>query len=252
MAGFTVDRPSGKVYWMEVNGCSPCGGMICQGCPRIRRANLDGNGVETLFTFPNGTTANHSDIAVDSAAGKMYWSDRQFAPHLQRSNLDGSNVQTLTTLVAPFTGVAEIVLDVAGGRIYWIETAGGVPGQSRIVRANLDGTNLQQLVLYPVQEARPRGLALDIPCGKLYWTLSGFCPGEPNGRIIRANLDGTQVEDRTTGRLIMLNVGVTGGSSCPTSNSPPCGTCGAGAGLMTSLALLGMTAMRRVRRRTRH
>lgn len=247
---FFVDRAGGKVYWIEGRGCAPCGGGLCTECPRFRRANLDGTSVETIFTFPNGTTSNHSDIAVDSAAGKMYWSDRQYAPHLSRANLDGSNMETLTTVVAPFTGVSRIALDVAGGKLYWIESQSSVPGESRIVRANLDGTNLQELVRYPKQTPTPRGLDLDATCNKFYWTLSGFCPNGADGRLIRANLDGTLVEDRSTGRLVLSDVAVPAGSSCP-ATTPPCGACGTGAALMTSLALLGMVAMRRRMKRRR-
>ena len=48
------------------------------------------------------------DIALDLAAGKMYWTDN-FTDRIQSANLDGSNVQDVVTgLVGPInnTGIA--------------------------------------------------------------------------------------------------------------------------------------------------
>ena len=111
----------------------------------------------------------------------MYWADAR-AGKIQRGNLDGSEVEDLIT-----SGLDEpsaIVLDVAGGRVYWTETPYLQPG--RIRRANLDGSNVEDLV---TDFSGSWGMALDAAGGKMYWTASG------PSRIQRANLDGSDIED---------------------------------------------------------
>ena len=77
----------GKVYWTEKNSDST---------GQIRRANLDGTNPEELLTLmgvPHG-------IAVDTASGKVYWTDTN--GRIQRANLNGTEVQDIVTnLVSP-------------------------------------------------------------------------------------------------------------------------------------------------------
>ena len=101
-----------------------------------------------------------------------------------RVDLDGSRQTTLVTI--PPVGVTPrgIVLDVAGGKMYWAE------GGTKIRRANLDGSGVVDLV---TGLTTPRDIDLDLGAGKMYWTDSG------TGKIQRANLDGTAVQDILTG-----------------------------------------------------
>jgi hypothetical protein len=73
----------GMMYWVVSDGRSQQNG-------KIRRANLDGSGVETLVKglhSPRG-------IALDLPGGKMYWTAKH--PQLiQGANLDGSALETL-------------------------------------------------------------------------------------------------------------------------------------------------------------
>lgn len=107
---------------------------------------------------------------------KLYFADVGTAT-ISRANPDGSDVETLITGVAPW-GLA---LDIAGGKIYWVSFS-----NQRLSRANLDGTNLEVLVTGMTGEE----LALDLESGKVYWSGSG--------KIQRANLDGSGVEDVIT------------------------------------------------------
>jgi low density lipoprotein receptor-related protein 5/6 len=148
---------------------------------KIRRANLDGTGVEDLVTtglfFPTG-------IALDVAGGKMYWTD--FGTNrIHRANLDGTNVENVVTGLSGPVGIA---LDVAGGKVYWVENA-----LDKIQRADLDGTNVEDLV---TGLSSPQGIALDVANGKMYWT------DNTTDKIQRANLDGTNVEDLITTGLV--------------------------------------------------
>ena len=148
---------------------------------RIRRADLDGSGVEGLVT--TGLT-NPAGIALDVAAGKMYWTDNGI-DKIQRADLDGSNVEDLF-VPGGLSSLRHIALDVAAGKMYWPDA-----GSNDIQRANLDGTGLEPPLVTGLPA--PNGIALDVAAGKMYWTDLGTL------KIQRANLDGTVVEDRLTG-----------------------------------------------------
>jgi sugar lactone lactonase YvrE len=157
-----------KLYWTSH-----------QGLPSIQRANLNGTGVEDLVTglgIPLG-------IALDIAAGKMYWGDSG-PDKIQRANLDGTGVEDLVT--AGLEDPIGIALDIAAGKMYWTDAI-----TQKIQRANLDGTSVEDLVTAGLD--RPAGIALDVAAGKMYWTDFG------TAKVQRANLDGTSVEDLVTG-----------------------------------------------------
>ncbi len=58
----------------------------------IKRSDLDGTNVELLVT----TTGQFSQMGVDFASGKIYWSDLG-TDTIQRANLDGTNVEDVIT-----------------------------------------------------------------------------------------------------------------------------------------------------------
>ncbi len=211
--GITIDPIGRKLYWTDLFASV-----------RIRRADLNGLGVENLVT----TDVPAYGIALDLAAGKMYWTPsfqkiqranldgsevedfittelfpRGLAidavnrklywttiagglPTIQRADLDGSNVEVLVNsgLVSP----VDIELDLQNGKMYWVDDLLGT-----VQRANLDGSNVEVLVS---GQGQSPGIALDLISGKVYWTTFGF----GNGTIRRANLDGTKVEDLVTGQ----------------------------------------------------
>ena len=121
--------------------------------------------------------------AGEADAQKIYWTDIG-SSRIQRANLDGSVVEDLvTTSVILPTGIA---LDVSAGKMYWTEAS---PADFMIMRADLDGANGELLV---TGLTSPSGIALDTAAGKMYWTDIG------TGKIQRANLDGTALEDLVT------------------------------------------------------
>ena len=69
-------------------------------------------------------------------------------------------------------------MDVAGGKVYWTETAAQ---SGRIRRANLDGSSVQN-----VATGLMAPLSFAVASGKVYWTSAR--------RLQRANLDGTNSE----------------------------------------------------------
>ena len=122
-----IDQGAGKMYWTE--------SWINQGA--IRRANLDGSGVQTIFPF----VSKPEGIAVDPLAGKLYWAESSasyFDPNnmnaIYRSNLNGTGKEQLISLL----GATGITLDLVNSKMY-------LPDFNRIIRTNLDGTGVEVL-----------------------------------------------------------------------------------------------------------
>ena len=163
------------MYWAcEAKG-SPTG--------TIQRANLDGSDVEDLLA----TGFIHPwQLALDIAGGKMYWVDIT-TQKIQRANLDGSKLEGLisTSLWNPWG----LELDLAASKMYWTEV-----GSGKTRRSNLNGSRAEILL-----DRRPvKDFVLMPPEGKLYWT-QGTRWEEGAGKILRANLAGSQVEELATG-----------------------------------------------------
>ena len=138
--GIALDIAGGKMYWAN------------DWTSTIRRANLDGSGVETLVSgleSPQG-------IALDIAGGKMYWADEDWGGTggtIQRANLDGTNIEILVSGLESPQGIA---LYVANNKLYWTQSWGPYKG---VNVANLDGTNIETLVS-DVNVGLPGGIAL--------------------------------------------------------------------------------------------
>ena len=172
MAGIVQDIASelaeSKIYWTT---------LYSHGdyfTAAVLRSNLDGSNIEYVATAnrPRG-------IALDVTGGKVYWVDHsgsiaraELYGATIESVLNGSNVEyVLTGLDA---NLADIALDVVGGKMYWASYTD--LGTGAIQRADY-----------------PKHIALDVVRGKIYWTLLG-------GHVIqRADLDGTNIEDVLTG-----------------------------------------------------
>lgn len=218
-SGIALDLAAGKVYWTDAF------------TDKIQRANLDGSSLEDLVTIP---MVFAREIGLDLADGKMYWVHSGTSQVL-RANLDGSHVEPLVS--ADMQGAWGMAVDGLSGRIYWSgdtrimgadlngEDIQGVvvteelepwgialdleenrvyfadSESFKIRRSNLDGSNMEDLVYtYP---RSPIGIDLDQARGKVYWTEYDelFVPTGPPGRILRANLDGSNVEPLVGGEL---------------------------------------------------
>ena len=206
-----VDMVGDKVYWAEQTGSNS---------GRLRRANLNGTNVQLIREL---TSVPHQ-LALDTTNGKLYLTNSR--GKVQQMNLNGSSFQPdfVVNLEAP----RGIVVDAAGGKVYWTEQTGDRSG--RIRSADLDGSNVRlvkELTSVPqglaldtangtlyltnswgkvqrmnlngsgfkpnliVNLASPRGVAVDVAGGKVYWT--------EEGKIRRANLDGSNRQDVATG-----------------------------------------------------
>jgi hypothetical protein len=126
--------------------------FLAEGGTGIERADFEGFELETLQSEPTGFA---DGIALDTATGKMYWTDTD-ASVIWSANLDGSDAQVvLDDFGAEPVGIA---LDIATGKMYWTDRDG-------VKRANLDGTDQEVLTREPA-----RGfIALDLSTGQMYW-----------------------------------------------------------------------------------
>ena len=155
-----------QLYWIDA------------GRGAIQRSNTDGTAVETVVTGPGVS----GGIAVDAAAGWIYWSQSfgSTGGSIQRSRLDGSDRHTI---IADQTdrpiGVA---VNPGSGELFWTTTnASGTTGSIR--RSASDGTSPQ--TVYQGSLRQPFGITLDPTAGVVFWSDVG------NAAIQRSNFDGS-------------------------------------------------------------
>jgi hypothetical protein len=85
-------------------------GGVTGGRAVIRRSNLDGSGVETVFDAPS-TDSHPFDLALDPLGGEIYWTVAiPGAGRLRRANLDGTNVEDLITGIPPGVLALDVVV----------------------------------------------------------------------------------------------------------------------------------------------
>ena len=166
--GLAVNPVAGHVYWAQANEGD------------IRRANLDGS---NPVLIADRTDQLPDSIAVDSAGGKVYWTE--LAGAVRRANLDGSNPETILTYPGGVgSGPSGVALDPQAGKLYV-----SLPNANRIDRLNLDGTGREVALTFP--GGRPFGLAIDTEADMIYWA--------DLTSIRRSDLNGTSIETVVTG-----------------------------------------------------
>ena len=202
MSGFVIDPAANKLYFRDASDS-------------IQRANLDGTGLEVLWTGdaqtwdvdlatgaligecntsnictltpPMGRTtllqpAAVSDLDIDPVNRFIYWVDRVTGRQIVRAALDGSS--PITTVVGDVPGALTLMVDPAAQKVYW-------PNANGIYEAGLDGSGENLLV--PLPSSFTRGMAVDYNGGKLYFT------DWNDDEVRRVNLDGSGYEVLLTG-----------------------------------------------------
>ena len=112
----------------------------------------------------------------EAEAQKLYWTVYHF-DEIRHACLDGSHPHAVD--MAEVSSPRAIAIDSLGRKIYWAK------GAQSINRANLDGSEAEVIV-----DSYARQIAIDSTGGRIYWTRLG-----PSGNILRANLDGSHVEE---------------------------------------------------------
>jgi DNA-binding beta-propeller fold protein YncE len=150
--------------------------------------NPDGSGRKVIVN----DARNPDGIAVDAAAGHVYWTNMGVPSlndgSIERSNLDGSN----RTIIIPPGAVhtpKQVHLDKRGSKLYWSDREG-----MRVMRSNLDGSHIETLIetghgdVDRLDQSRwCVGITVDHGAGKFYWTQKGG-DNEGVGKILRANV----------------------------------------------------------------
>jgi len=119
-----------------------------------------------------------------STSGRLFFLNLS-AGRILSANPDGSDLKTILDEGRKLPD--GLALDVAAGHIYW--TNMGDPGRNdgSIMRSDLDGKNMITIVP-PGGTFTPKQLQLERKSSKLYW-----CDRE-GMRVMRANLDGSEIE----------------------------------------------------------
>jgi PKD repeat protein len=184
-----VDSPEGififqdKLYWGRPGGIYKC--------------NLDGTNPEEYIPMSMTQAPEYPiDMQYDEIAGKIYFvNDRtDFTGGLFSVNFDGTG---LTQLIPDIDGTA-IEVDTETGKIYMAVYAVDISPitENGIYMCNTDGSSLAKIGDFGSKATW--GIAIDHERDKLLWGYK-ITNSEPDGKIIRANLDGSGQEDWLTG-----------------------------------------------------
>ena len=187
--GIVIDDVSGYIYWTNMgrNFKRPDGS--------IERARLDGSERRTIVA--EGLTFTPKQIAIDQAAGLLYWCDRE-GMRVMRARLDGSGIEVLVQ-----TGSTDderldarnwcvgIALDTARGHVYWTQKGPPNGGAGRILRAPLavpaGATPAGRDDIELIFDGLPEPVDLDwAPDGELLWTDRARAPH--GGSVQRARV----------------------------------------------------------------
>ncbi len=167
-----------SVYWTNYNGTT------------ISFANLNGSGGGDLNTAA-ATVSTPAGIAIDPAAGRLYWANGELGNEISVANLSGGGGVDLNTGVATLDEPDGVAIDPAAGRIYW-SNGGAIGGGIAISFANLNGSggggDLNTTGATPL--TNPLGVALDLAGGRIFF--SNF------DTISFANLNGSGGDDLNT------------------------------------------------------
>jgi hypothetical protein len=171
VGGLASTAAADSIYWSSYT--NPGGILV---------GDLGGAGAQSLFSgeiSPEG-------VAIDAAAGKIYWAETGTGAgtgtangtgSIRVANLDGTGARDLFTGESQASGVA---INPAAGLIYW---ADAVRGAGTIRVGNLDGSGAARTLF--AGEDWPVGVTIDPTDGKIYW-------GSYNSYLIRVGkLDGT-------------------------------------------------------------
>ena len=185
-----LDAGRGKLYWCDREGM------------RVMRADLDGSKLETLVDTSEGDARPGADarkwcvgIAVDTAGGKLYWSqkggDNAGEGRILRANLEiptgetAANRRDMELLFDRLPEPIDLDLDLTHRMLYWTDR-GDPPRGNTVNRALLEPPQgrcqAPEIVFTHLMEGI--GLALDIKGGRMFMTDLG-------GSVYSANLDGS-------------------------------------------------------------
>ena len=168
---YAFDFAEGKVYYIEEFTV-------------LRRANLDGSGVEDLQT----TSGAPGGVALDVINQQVFWTS---GLSIYRMNFNGTGFITLNTTTGFVYG--DIALDLVNNNLY-------VAKNDQIVRANFDGGSLTDLISNLAGD-QFQDLSLDLQNQNLYASAA-------NDNIFRYDFSGGFLGDFAVNFTQGLSVGI--------------------------------------------
>ncbi len=131
----TLDLVNGKLYYGNFD------------LKRIERSNLDGAGTEIILA--TSAVEQAKSIALDLDAQMLYWLDSQtITNYVARVDLDGTGAEILVDFPLESSGLTNLELDLAAGKIYWCDEI--TANQKGVWMSNLDGTGASRIFTSPV------------------------------------------------------------------------------------------------------
>ena len=172
---------------------------------------LRARGVEVLSSEePTMTPVVQGDLSSSYEA--VYWLDH--ADNRVVRSVDLGNTVPRSHRYAS-NEILDFSIDVSTGTIYWLEFDYRAPEDDniKIMRANLNGTDARELAAFGrVRPFRISSFRIDVRNQKMYWSDYGeyelvendegvqyWEPAPGTGKIMRANLDGTHIQEFLTG-----------------------------------------------------
>ena len=148
----TLDERHQKLYWTE------------PGAARVRRADVDGTGVETVIEPGNGVAG---PLALDVPRNHLYWLtfDTSDEHLLYRASLGGAGREVVATLTSPFFEFAfamDMAMDAEGQYLYLTSRDEG-----KVQRVVLATGTVEDVA--EMEGQRPTALAYNAPDRMLYW-----------------------------------------------------------------------------------
>jgi DNA-binding beta-propeller fold protein YncE len=132
----------------------------------------------------SSSKASKSAKLSAKTVSRLYFLDLA-AGRILTSNPDGSDLKTIVNEGRRLPD--GIVVDVAGGHIYWTNMGNPSRNDGSIDRADFEGGNITNIV--PAGRTfTPKQLQLDAKNRKLYWS------DREGMRVMRCNLDGSKIE----------------------------------------------------------
>jgi len=171
-----------KIYWGRTGGIYKC--------------NLDGSNPEIHIDFSSGRPEYPIDMQYDPATDKIYFVNDKtdYTGGYWVVNFDGTG---LAELIPDVDGTA-LEMDFRNNKAYLVlyGSEGTVAPENGVFMCNPDGSGLTRIGDYGTRATW--GITLDNKRNKLFWSYK-ISNSEPDGKIIRANLDGSNPEDWLTG-----------------------------------------------------
>lgn len=149
--------------------------------PQIARMNLDGTGLEVLFSQFEEPGA----LELDVTNGKIYFTERS-ENKTYRANLDGTDLEEIPNPSSSFFYADYLLVDSEHSALYFCTS-------SKIWKTDLEGGNPQEFINLQ-GSISIAGFAIDEETGTFYWLEDSNLFGDVNAKIFKSDLNGENIE----------------------------------------------------------